>query len=112
MGKMSEDNRRPGLSRRGLLGIGGVALGTAGILAVMDTAAQQQRGLQSTAGREASDPVPTNQVLDVQNPDSSLPLSTDAGAVQTFKYPFSFAHKRVHSGGWSREVTARELTVS
>jgi oxalate decarboxylase len=38
--------------------------------------------------------------------------STDAGGVQTFKYPFSFAHKRFQEGGWSREVTQRELAVS
>ncbi|MGC2291773.1 MAG: cupin domain-containing protein, partial [Candidatus Acidiferrales bacterium] len=28
------------------------------------------------------------------------------------KYPFSFAHKRQHEGGWSREVTQRELAIS
>lgn len=109
---MSEDRRKPGLSRRDLLGISGASLGAAGILAAMDTAAQEQRGPQSTADRGTSDPGPTNQVLDVQNPDSNLPPSTDAGGVQTFKYPFSLAHKRVHSGGWSREVTVRELAVS
>jgi oxalate decarboxylase len=32
--------------------------------------------------------------------------------VQTFKYSFSFGHKRLHEGGWSREVTQRELAVS
>src|SRR5579863_9352295 len=112
MKKMSEDKGKPGLSRRGLLGISGAALGAAGIMAAMDSAAQEQRGPQPTATRDTSDPGPTNQVLDVQNPDSNLPPSTDAGSVQTFKYPFSLAHKRVHPGGWSREVTVRELGVS
>jgi oxalate decarboxylase len=32
--------------------------------------------------------------------------------VQTFEYPFSISHKRFHEGGWSREVTIRELPVS
>jgi Thermophilic glucose-6-phosphate isomerase and related metalloenzymes len=32
--------------------------------------------------------------------------------VQNFKYPFSFANKRTYEGGWSREVTVRELPVS
>src|SRR5438874_7547766 len=54
-------------------------------------------------------------------PDSTLfpyttlfrsPPPSDAGGVQTFKYPFSIAHKRLHEGGWSREVTVRELAVS
>ena len=30
----------------------------------------------------------------------------------TFKYPFAFGHKRLHDGGWSREVTVRELEVA
>lgn len=29
-----------------------------------------------------------------------------------FKFPFSLANKRVHHGGWSREVTARELPIA
>ena len=62
--------------------------------------------------RSASDPGPTNAALDAANPDSNRPLPTDAGGVQTFKYPFSFAHKRFQQGGWSREVTVRELAVS
>src|SRR2546425_12949959 len=32
--------------------------------------------------------------------------------VQNLKYPFSFANKRTYEGGWSREVTVRELPVS
>lgn len=32
--------------------------------------------------------------------------------MQTFKYPFAFAHKRSQEGGWSREVTIRELSVA
>jgi oxalate decarboxylase len=52
-------------------------------------------------------------VLDGQNPDSVWPPDTDSKSlVQNFKYPFSFANKRVYEGGWSREVTVRELPVS
>ncbi len=41
------------------------------------------------------------------------PPGTDSKSlVQNFKYPFSFANKRVYEGGWSREVTVRELPVS
>jgi oxalate decarboxylase len=64
------------------------------------------------AGRP-SDPGPANQTLDGQNPDSMWPPATDSKSlVQNFKYPFSFANKRVYEGGWSREVTVRELPVS
>src|SRR3989449_4205421 len=41
------------------------------------------------------------------------PPGTDSKSlVPTFKYPFSLANKRVYEGGWSREVTVRELPVS
>ena len=52
-------------------------------------------------------------MLDGQNPDSIWPPATDSKSlVQNFKYPFSFANKRIYEGGWSREVTVRELPVS
>jgi oxalate decarboxylase len=63
--------------------------------------------------RSKSDPGPANSPLDAQNPDSTWPPATDSKSlVPTFKYPFSFANKRAYEGGWSREVTARELPVS
>jgi oxalate decarboxylase len=70
--------------------------------------------LQNIAGAShPSDPGPANPALDGQNPDSSWPPATDSKSlVQNFKYPFSYANKRVYEGGWSREVTVRELPVS
>jgi len=65
------------------------------------------------ADRSKSDPGPANPGLDGQNPDSIWPPATDSKSlVQNFKYPFSFANKRTYEGGWSREVTIRELPVS
>src|SRR5207237_1547303 len=65
------------------------------------------------ADRSRSDPGPTNAPLDGQNPNSMWPPATDSKSlVQTFKYPFSFANKRTYEGGWSREVTVRDLPVS
>jgi oxalate decarboxylase len=65
------------------------------------------------ADRSKSDPGPANHELDGQNPDSTWPPATDSKSlVRNFKYPFSFANKRVYDGGWSREVTIRELPVS
>ena len=109
---MIEDRRRAGFSRRGFLGIGGAAFGAAALLSAAEAAAQGQRGVPPTGDRKTSDPGPANQALDAQNPDSILPPSSDAGSVQTFKYPFSLAHKRLRSGGWSREVTIRELAMA
>ena len=101
------------LTRRGFLGAGSAALAAAGVLGATELVAQEQETPQKAkTNRSASDPGPTNSALDAANPDSNNPLTSDAGGVQTFKYPFSFAHKRLHEGGWSREVTVRELAVS
>jgi oxalate decarboxylase len=97
-------------SRRAFLEASSGAVAAAGVGSV----AAAGRGQSANQGydRSKSSPGPTNSVLDAQNPDSNSPPSTDAGGVQTFKYPFAFGHKRLHEGGWSREVTVRELEVS
>jgi len=104
---MNNETERDGLSRRGFLGVSSAALAAAGIRSVENLAGQQP-----SEDRSGSDAGPTNAALDAANPDSVTPPATDAGAVQTFKYPFSFGHKRLHDGGWSREVTSRELAVA
>jgi oxalate decarboxylase len=89
------------LTRRNFLG----SIAAVGGLAAL----QQVMG----ADRSKTQPGPSNPELQAQNPDSMWPPSTDSKSlVQTFKYPFSFANKRVYDGGWSREVTVRELPVS
>ena len=99
------------LTRRGFIGAGSAALAAAGILAGSGAAGQEQGNLKQN--RSKSDPGPANAPLDAQNPDSAWPPSTDSKSlVQTFKYPFSLANKRAYEGGWSREVTVRELAVS
>jgi len=112
---METEDSKEQFSRRGFLGVGSAALAAAvGALSVSGAAAQGQSDAQNTAGdRSKSDPGPANPGLDGQNPDSIWPPSTDSKSlVQTFKYPFSFANKRTYEGGWSREVTVRELAVS
>src|SRR5882724_6891399 len=70
-------------------------------------------GPAMAADRSTSDPGPANPPLDAQNPDSQWPPATDSKSlVPTFKYPFSLANKRTYKGGWSREITVRELPVS
>jgi oxalate decarboxylase len=109
---MGDESEKNGFTRRGFLGVGSATLAAAGILSAGKLAAQEQSASKPKSDRSASDPGPTNPAIDAANPDSNHPLPTDAGGVQTFKYPFSFAHKRFQEGGWSREVTIRELAVS
>jgi oxalate decarboxylase len=58
------------------------------------------------------EPGPKNSALDAENPDSVWAPETDNGTVPPFKYSFSLARKRIESGGWTRQVTARELPIS
>ena len=109
---MGDEEKKEALTRRGFLGASSAALAAATMLSAKKLAAQEQSGQKPKSDRSASDPGPTNPALDAANPDSNSPVPTDAGAVTTFKYPFSFAHKRLQEGGWSREVTQRELSVS
>lgn len=68
---------------------------------------------ENAAEREAAaDPGPKNAEFDRHNPSAIVPPATDAGAVPQFKYPFSMAHKRLYAGGWSHEVTVRELPIA
>ncbi len=106
---MSEDEKNATYSRRGFLGVGSAALAAAGMLSATDAVAQDQKPYPTKNDRSASAPGPGNPPLDDQNPDSFLPPPTDAGGVQTFKYPLGISHKRMQEGGWSREVTVREL---
>jgi oxalate decarboxylase len=105
---MSNETEKDGLTRRGFLGGTSVALAAASIRSMENLAGQEN----SNYDRSKSDPGPTNVALDAANPDSVDSPPTDAGGVQAFKYPFSFGHKRLQEGGWSREVTARELAIS
>jgi oxalate decarboxylase len=110
---MNDDATKDMFSRRRFLETGSAALAAAGLLSAADAAAQDQKPYPRKDDRSSSDPGPGNSPLSAQNPDSAWPPATDSKSlVQTFKYPFSFANKRTYEGGWSREVTVRELAVS
>src|SRR4051812_747816 len=55
---------------------------------------------------------PRNVPLEDENPDLLAPPATDHGTVPNLKFSFAAAHNRLLSGGWAREVTARELPVA
>ena len=106
---MSDASKKGLFSRRGFLEIGS-AMAAAGALSAVGTPGQEQA--DKAKSQHPSSAAPINPDLEGQNPDSVRPPSTDAGGVPTFKYPFSLSHKRFHEGGWSREVTVRELPIA
>jgi oxalate decarboxylase len=50
--------------------------------------------------------------LDRQNPDILTPPSTDSGTIPNLKFSFGLAHNRLQKGGWTRQVTVRELPIA
>ena len=63
-------------------------------------------------GHGGTDPGPRNLARDRQNPDMLVPPSTDHGTLPNLRFSFSDSHMRQESGGWTRQVTVRELGVS
>jgi oxalate decarboxylase len=55
---------------------------------------------------------PRNIELDRQNPDILTPPSTDSGTLPNLKFSFALAHNRLQDGGWTRQVTVRELPIA
>jgi oxalate decarboxylase len=60
----------------------------------------------------ATDEGPRNVARDRQNPDMMVPPETDGGTLDNMKFSYSDTHVRIEPGGWSREVTERELPIS
>jgi oxalate decarboxylase len=110
---MLDENGTDVLTRRSFLGKGTVALAAAAGLPV--AGAQQQtpdKSGDSHTGVNETQPGPKNPALDQAEPDSVYPPETDAGGQPPFKYPFSFSHKRIEAGGWTRQVTVRDFPIS
>ncbi|GKS12264.1 oxalate decarboxylase [Paenibacillus chitinolyticus] len=63
-------------------------------------------------GAGATDPGPRDILRDLENPNMLVPPATDAGLIPNMKFSFSDAHMQLNHGGWSREVTVRELPVA
>ncbi|MBB6412806.1 oxalate decarboxylase family bicupin [Mesorhizobium sangaii] len=95
------------ISRRTML-----AATAAGGLLTTATLAQAQNGDPLANGRGGTNPGPMNPSRTAQNPDLMVPPSTDAGSLPNLRFSFDDAHIRLSGGGWTRQVTARELGVS
>src|SRR4030088_2359906 len=99
------------ISRRTML----AATTAGGLLAATATANTQTSNPIPQPGRPGqggADPGPRNIVRDKQNPDLLVPPSTDHGTLPNLRFSFADAHMRLETGGWTRQVTSRELGVS
>jgi oxalate decarboxylase len=100
-----------GFSRRNIFGIGS-ALATAALSGVAANAQQRDNTRTAERDRSATDPGPENRPLLKENPSSNMPPPTDHGDVGPIWYSFDLTHKRIQEGGWTHQVTQRELPSS
>jgi oxalate decarboxylase len=99
------------LTRRNMLA---AAAAGGGVLTVASLASAQSEPIPQperlrTGG---TDPGPRNLMRDRQNPDLLNPPTTDHGTLPNLRFSFADAHMRQESGGWTRQVTQRELGIS
>lgn len=55
---------------------------------------------------------PRNVPIERENPDMLVSPQTDYGTIPNLKFPFANAKTRLLTGGWAREITARELPIA
>ncbi|OMF16948.1 oxalate decarboxylase [Paenibacillus amylolyticus] len=55
---------------------------------------------------------PRDVMRDIQNPDLLVPPATDNGLLPNLRMSFSDTHMQLNHGGWSREITVRDLPVA
>ncbi|MDO4562400.1 MAG: cupin domain-containing protein [Clostridia bacterium] len=63
-------------------------------------------------GAGALDLGPRNLKRDNESPDLLVPPATDFGLIPNLKFSMSDTHMDLKPGGWSREITKRELAIS
>ena len=63
-------------------------------------------------GAGGGDNGPRDIMRDLENPDMLVPPKTDAGLIPNLKLSFSDTHMTLKKGGWSREITVRDLPIA
>ena len=96
-------------SRREVLG--SLALG-ATVLAGAQGARAAGVDPSRKAGIGGTDPGPIDPMREGENPDIINPPATDHGTLPNLRFSYADSHVRQESGGWTRQITERELGVS
>jgi oxalate decarboxylase len=113
MSDEKKDKMMPeGLSRRSVLSIGSAALAAAAFAGLTANAQEKASTQKAEHDHSSSDPGQENKALLDENPNSNTPPPTDHGDVVPLWYSFDIVKKRVEEGGWTHEVTQRELPSS
>lgn len=113
---MSDQNQgsplHEGVSRRSFLGGGSATLATVAVAGLTAHAQQREDTAKAEQDHSSNDPGPENRALLDQNRNTNMPPPTDHGDIGPIWYSFDLARKRVEEGGWTHQVTQRELPSS
>src|SRR6516225_12471836 len=109
---MRNTSRTKSVGRRSVLGAAAAALGAGAMRSRGAFAQTRAEALKGEQNHSAGNPGPINKGLAGANPSSYLPPITDRGDVIPIWYSFDLTHRRIQDGGWTRQVTARELPSS
>ena len=101
-----------GVSRRSFLGVGSAALATVAMTGVTARSQQRDDTAKAESDHASSDPGPENRALLNANRNTNTPPPTDHGDIGPIWYSFDLARKRMEEGGWTHQVTQRELPPS
>jgi oxalate decarboxylase len=109
---MSNERIADLLSRRHFLARTSAALAAAAV--TPGAVAQQAPATQAAghSGRNEKVLAAENADMETAQRDSMFPPETDSGGQPPFKYPFALSRRRIEAGGWTRQVTVRELPIS
>ena len=99
-------------SRRIFLGAGSAALAAAAFVGLGANAQQREDIRKAEGDQSSSNPRQENKPLLDENPNTNTPPPTDHGDIGPIWYSFDLARKRVEEGGWTHQVTQRELPPS
>jgi oxalate decarboxylase len=99
-------------SRRSFIGASSAALAAATFVGLAASAQEREDTRKAEGDDSSSDPGQENMPLLAENPNANTPPPTDHGDIGPIWYSFDLAHKRVGEGGWTHQVTQRELPSS
>src|SRR5580700_10023226 len=110
LSRQTLENPRSSVSRR--MFVGAAALAGAGFVGADANAQSPAEQVAGRTGSSPSDPGPENKALLGANPSANNPPFTDHGNPGPIWFSFDLAPKRMQGGGWTHQVTQRELPPS
>jgi oxalate decarboxylase len=109
---MKKKDSKDRIGRRSVLGATAAVLSAGALGSVRALGQTQKQVEQGKTDGSATNPGPKNKGLQALNPDSYLPPDTDRGVIEPIWYSFDVVHRRIQPGGWTSQVTSKELPPS